>query len=149
MNDGVATQDEDPRQLAVGEALEELQGALTSLADDLATARNPRWDDPGDFEGSAREVLHLSTHLAQALVDWLEPMDLIYGDLDQVLRAIASRVPSLSEHAKHGTRVFEFLRLVSYAGSLPDPGGAPSIEDFNAKLEDLVNQLDEQRDEAP
>jgi hypothetical protein len=127
---------------AVREALGEIQEALSWLADDLSTARNPSWDDQGDFEGAARQVLQVSAGLAQALVDWLEPMDLTYGDLDRVLQAIAARVPALSKHADYGAEVFEFLRMVSYASS-PDPHRAPDMEDFSGLLEDLVDILEE------
>lgn len=125
---------------AVHEALDELQQALRQLGSELSLARDPWWDNRGDFEGAAREALQVSAALAQALVDWLAPMDLTYGDLDQVLRAIAARVPALSEHAEHAAKVFEFLRMVSYA-SRPDPHRAPDAEVFSGLLEDLVDTL--------
>ncbi|NVB37215.1 hypothetical protein G6O69_05190 [Pseudenhygromyxa sp. WMMC2535] len=140
--------DEDPvserqaRLVEVREALEAVQSALNRLADDLSTACNPSWDDQGDFEGAAREVLQVSAGLAQELVDWLEPMDLGYGDLDEVLQGIAARVPALAKHAKQGSAVFEFLRQVSYASS-PDPHQAPDMEAFNVLLEELVDTLEE------
>lgn len=141
MNEDVTSELMARRQLEVRGALGDLQGALVTLADDLSTARSPSWDSSGDFEGSGREVLQVSAGLAQALVDWLDPMDLTYGDLDQVLRAIASREPKLETVASHGAKVFEFLRRISYGG-LPSAHDAPDMEDFNGLLEQAVEILE-------
>lgn len=131
-------------QLKTLEALQALQDALSALADDLSAARHPGNESLwGDFETTGRVVLQVSAGLAQALVDWLAPMDLTYGDLDQVLRSIASREPKLKELADYGAEVFEFLRKISYAGA-PDPQEAPDMDDFNGLLEQAVKLLEQE-----
>lgn len=139
MSGAISNEHAEQRRLAVREALDEVLGALMHLADDLSAIASADWD--AEFETSGRLVLQVSASLAQALVDWLEPMDLTYGDLDQVLEAIASREPELGEVAEYGGKVFEFLRQISYAGS-PNPHDAPDMEDFNVMLERAVDALE-------
>lgn len=117
----------------IEDVLDEFEGMLASLQDDLNTAkRDPSWD----YEGTGREVLQASSQVAQALVDALRSMDIPYADLDEVLRAIASRDPSARECADLGGQVFEFLRKISYAGG-PDPHDAPDMSDFGHLLREL------------
>jgi len=131
----------DPTE-RVRETHGEMQSALSLLADELCTARDPSWDDQGDPEGAGRGALTVSTALVAALVDLLAELELEYEELDGLLESVAQLNPqfrSARPVADLFAGLFAALREISYDTLNLD--AFPDIEDCNAALEAFVEEV--------
>ena len=131
----------DPTE-RVRQTCDEMQAALSMLADEVSTARQPRWDDQGDPEWAGRRALTVSTALVGALVDLLAPLELEYEELDGLLESVAQLQPELSSARRVAdlfARLFTALREISYDTVNLD--ALPDIEECNAALEAFVDDV--------
>lgn len=134
--------DATDRSKRVQETHREVESALSSLADELSTARDASWDDHPDLEGAGSRVLTVSTALAAALVDQLAGLELEYTDLDGVIDSIV-RLARLSEEAAKGSallgELYAALRELSYDS--PNLEAFPDVEDCNTALDSIVGEI--------